>query len=480
MSSEFGPRSHVFENRSYSSAENSPISSPAIHHNHRTLSTIESVANISYKTPNAKYDQNKHSYFDDQSSPELTRPALPSTASWARSVSGSSTPTAKQQHAQNSDLMSDNFGPSLAAAVALAQKSNSHGMKLKSEKRKGKKESVPLHLKNSRAFQLQNETETDADESGDDSTSEPEQTRIIDPLSYFVLGMDANELSVPSASNQSTETLLGIEGLRADETSTTKYKEVESEETVQTGIAFLKLGIAKPSIHRTSFDPWIEPSVVPRSAPIKPTGMVSSAIGSAYRSPRREQENLYDSLDRGSPKLAASASNLLGIHHSPKRAAAEISSHSAFLLSALQPHNVEQQSVQSLQTNAPPGIDKQVIFNQSSAVPLQSKTSTSMPALSNLAALNAASTRNMSPRTLNAQSIQTGKLYKTMFQLFSNIYDILNMFLVGHSPFSHTFRIKWSKCASTKVTSASCATIKSANGIVKECWQGECGYIRVS
>ncbi|KAG2186125.1 hypothetical protein INT43_002563, partial [Umbelopsis isabellina] len=404
MTSEFGPRSHVFDNRSYSSAENSPISSPAIHHNHRTLSTIESVANISYKTPTARYEHSKQSYFDDQPSPEPTRPALPSTASWARSASGSTTPTTKQHYTQTPDLISDNFGPSLAAAVALAQKANHHGVKTKYEKRKTKKENVPLHLKNSRAFQLQNASVADADESGDENTSEPEQARIIDPLSYFVLGMDANELVVSSPSSQSSEIPLGIEALRPGEITPDDDKEVEQEDTVQTGIAFLKYGIAKFSNQGTVFDPWLEPSLLQHSSPSNATIPISTPVRSTFRSPRREQASLYDRSDRDSPKLASPASNL-GMQHSPKRPVVDINPHSAFLLSALQPHNVEQQPVQSTQPNAPPGIDRQPLVNRNSSVPFQSKTSTTMSAFSNLAALNAASTRNLSPSTTKAQSV---------------------------------------------------------------------------
>lgn len=416
MTSEFGPRSHVFDNRSYSSAENSPISSPAIHHNHRSLSTIEAVANISYKTPTARYEHHKQSYFDDHPSSEPTRPALPSTASWARSASGSTTPTTKQHHTQTPDLISDNFGPSLAAAVALAQKANHHSVKTKSEKRKAKKENVPLHLKNSRAFQLQNETDADADadadESGDENTSEPEQARIIDPLSYFVLGMGANELMVPSSSNQNTELPLGIEALRPGEITPDSDVDVEQEDTVQTGIAFLKYGIAKFSNQTSTFDPWLEPSVFQHSSPNNTTIPVSSPVRSTFRSPRREQANLYERTDRHSPKLASSNSDLLGIQHSPKRPVAGINSHSAFLLSALQPHNVEQQSVQSTQPNAPPGIERKPLFNRSSTVPSQSGASTTMSTLSNLAALNAASTRNMSPSATKAQSVHSGKLHE--------------------------------------------------------------------
>jgi hypothetical protein len=423
MSSEFGPRSHAFDNRSFSSADNSPISSPAIHDNHRVLSTIESVANISYKTPIARTEQYKQSYFDDHTTTaESTRPALPVTASWAKSVSGSSTPTMRYHHTQDLDVTSDNFGPSLAAAVALAQKSNNQSNKANADNKELKKAKRAAEQtiagKLARSFQqLQNEADMESDTEGtgdDDGLSDSgSMHKVSDPLVYFVLGMDATDMSVPSIDEPSAS--VGIRALR-DEAVTGSDTTHEEEQMVQTGITFLKSNIRyNTSNPQHTFDPWTE-QTIPQSAK-RDFSEKGSPIASGYRSPRREQATSHASVDNASPKMVSATSHI----HSPsvpsKQVFSDMSSRSASLLSALQPH-VEQHSVRSTQLNAPPGIPRQPLHGRPESPQAQSKTISLMSNFSNLAVLNGTTVNSSSPRLQHlppnlplSQNIHEGKIW---------------------------------------------------------------------
>ncbi|GAB5587345.1 transcriptional repressor proteinral negative regulator of transcription subunit 4 [Umbelopsis nana] len=403
MSSDFGSRSHAFETRSFSSADNSPISSPAIHHSHRILSTIESVANISYKTPAARHETHKQSYFDDHS--ENSKPALPVTASWAKSVSGSSTPTLRHQHTQDLDVTSDNFGPSLAAAVALAQKAHNHGSKTKAEKKelkKAKRAAEQVSGKHSRTFQLPSEpdNETDADEEDEDASVSASSQNAIDPLVSFVLGMDASDMSVSTTDEPSTVQSIGIRALR-DEVVVPDIKQEKDEEEqtrVQTGIDFLISSKRyNTSIQQSTFDPWIYQATYPSPTIKNNISNKGSPLSSGYRSPQREQATLLNgALDNASPKMVSAHSYLHSPNPPVKQTISDISSRSASLLSVLQPH-VEQHSIRSTQLNAPPGISRQVTSHQPDSPQYQPRGMSPMAAFSNLAALNAAYVHNSSP-----------------------------------------------------------------------------------
>jgi hypothetical protein len=415
MSSEFGPRSHAFENRSFSSADNSPISSPSIHHSHKPFSTIESVVNTPYKTPTARYEQYKQSYFDDHHAAEPSRPALPLTASWAKSASGSSTPTFRHQHNDNQDLdvTSDNFGPSLAAAVALAQKANNHSHRSKSDRKEAKKteQSVgQLAGMPSGVHSLRQEAnvETDADYTGiDDGTSESGSTpKIVDPLTYFVLGMDATDICVPGTAAESEITILAVSSLHEEASVSVpeRKQDVQEEQAVVTGVAFLKSNIRYNTANlQTTFDPW-EHQPITQSASSNQDSLARELTKGAIQRPQwREQATLHGGVDNGSPSASTATAYIQGSNMSGKQTLPDMSLRSAALLSALQ-SNAEQQASRSEPLNTPPGISRQYRTIPSEIPTTQTRVLSPPSTISPLAVLNGVNVPSISPRFHNAPS----------------------------------------------------------------------------
>lgn len=410
MSAEFGPRSHAFENRSFSSTDNSPISSPSIHHSHKPLSTIESVVNTPYKTPTARNEHYKQSYFDDHHSAEPSRPALPLTASWAKSASGSSTPTFRHQHNnQDLDVTSDNFGPSLAAAVALAQKSNNHSHRSKSDKKEAKKAEKSV-IQNagipSGAHSLRQEAymDTDVDYTGDDdSISESGSTaKIVDPLTYFVLGMDATDIFVPGTDEESEFPILKVSSLHEEAGMAEREQDVQEEQEVITGIAFLKANIRYNTANlQPTFDPW-EHQPITQSSSSKQDSLARELTRGAIQRPQwREQATLQGGVDNVSPNASTTAAYIQGSTMPAKQTLPDMSVRSAALLSALQ-SNAEQQASRSGHLNAPPGISRQYRTMPPDIPTTQPRVLSPPFTMSPLAVLNGANIPQLSPRLQNA------------------------------------------------------------------------------
>ncbi|KAH8556680.1 hypothetical protein BGW37DRAFT_21487 [Umbelopsis sp. PMI_123] len=403
MSSEFGPRSHAFDNRSFSSADNSPISSPSIHHSYKPLSTVESSGNISYKTPNTRIELYKQSYFDDQQASEPSRPALPLTASWAKSSSGSSTPTFRHQPNQDLDVTSDNFGPSLAAAVALAQKANNHSFKTKSDRKVAKKaeRNAEQHTaKSSRGQPFQQEADVDTDfTDDDDGTSEPESSpKITDPLVYFVLGMDATDMTVPHTNAESEFRTLGVSSLHEDATVPEIKQDIQEEQTVVTGIAFLKSNIRYNTANvQPTFDPWAQQAIAQSPGSKKENSARDITQGTAQRPQWREQATLHDVGEMASPSISKATAHFQGSNISSKQTLPDMSPRSAALLSALQ-SNAEQQTSRSGHLNAPPGISRQHRSIPSDVPSSQPRVLSPSSTFSPLAVLNGANIPPPSPR----------------------------------------------------------------------------------
>lgn len=413
MSAEFGPRSHAFENRSFSSTDNSPISSPSIHHSHRSLSTIDSVVNTPYKTPTARNEQYKQSYFDDHHSAEFSRPALPLTASWAKSASGSSTPTFRHQHNhQDLDVTSDNFGPSLAAAVALAQKANNYSHRSKSDKKEAKRAEKSLNQNtgvSSGTHSLRQEAymDTDVDYTGDDDgISESGSTaKIVDPLTYFVLGMDVTDILAPGTDEESEFPVLRVSSLHGDASVVESEQGVQEEQEVVTGITFLKANIRYNTANvQPTFNPW-EHQAITQSASLKQDNLARELTQGPIQRPQwREQATLQGDANNGSPSASAAAAYILqGSNVPAKQSLPDMSVRSAALLSALQ-SNAEQQASQSRHLNAPPGISRQYRTISPEIPTAQPRILSPPSAMSPLAILNGASIPQSSPGFQNTAS----------------------------------------------------------------------------
>ncbi|KAI9289345.1 hypothetical protein BC943DRAFT_71125 [Umbelopsis sp. AD052] len=214
--------------------------------------------------------------------------------------------------------------------------------------------------------------------------------------------MDATDILVPDADGEPEFTVLGVSSLHEEARVPEKKQDVQDDQEVITGIAFLKSNIRYNTANlQPTFDPW-QHQPIHQSASSKQDSLVRELTKGAIQRPQwREQATLHNGVQNGSP--IESTAYIQGSNTSAKQPLPDMSQRSAALLSALQ-SNAEQQASRSEHLNAPPGISRQYSAIPSEMPTTQPRVMSPPSTISPLAVLNGANIPQISPRLQNAPS----------------------------------------------------------------------------
>lgn len=273
------------EHRNHPNMNSSSLSNDSISNSNRKPATLESVATISYK--NSRHDLSSTSKPasvgpNESSNADDDRPALPATASWAKTGSGPSTPVMKSGVLPERSLTPDNFGPplSVAVAAAAAQKQQQQAAAATKKKTEKKKRREQLNQKNesssgsrpdtpSTTPSTTQEPETDTqtqgtgEDTGDAAQAGKKHPLFYDGLISFVLGDALTDMSSLLSYSESDDDMpVGVSALHDDEdgqkSSRANDEEQGEEETDALAVSaldFLTSSVPTPTYTGT-FNPF--------------------------------------------------------------------------------------------------------------------------------------------------------------------------------------------------------------------------------